>query len=296
MYVHFYVILRTFNPKILFFMRRIEYIAPVESMRGNLSGKQDLVYPENNNPAWLTPDDGIKYARNYTTRYIGGKRSATGRNYFSVKRRHGVNLTIGSRLQQAILGAVGAIYGAIIVDAAVLQTIAAAWAFEKEHFSTMRKFIAHYLMLGLQRKQATITIGRPNNSNSFTVKNPWVAGGQGVDVISRPNFKHEIVFKFWRELSNATFFYILDKQYGAMPANLASMGTWDQLVETTYQGVSSFFAEQFGLEEGDEMFGYNPLMANGLFVVRADNGEYVSYTANIDPEIEYRTTAVPPTA
>lgn len=36
-------------------MKRIEFIAPVEAMRGNLSGKQDLLYVENDNKAYEGP-------------------------------------------------------------------------------------------------------------------------------------------------------------------------------------------------------------------------------------------------
>ena len=54
-------------------MKRIEFIAPVESMRGNLSGNQSLEYALNNNPAYDAPD-GVQYARNYQPRLAPIKR------------------------------------------------------------------------------------------------------------------------------------------------------------------------------------------------------------------------------
>ena len=55
-------------------MKRIEFISPVEAMRGNLSRtKQTLLYAENDNPAWDAPVDKRSYARNYQPIFVGAK-------------------------------------------------------------------------------------------------------------------------------------------------------------------------------------------------------------------------------
>lgn len=92
-------------------MKRIEFIAPVESMRGNLGSKQDLRYAEDDNKAYEAPD-GRQYARNYQTRYIGAKRASDGLKIFQVKTKAATNLSALTRKNMAVLGGTGAIVGA----------------------------------------------------------------------------------------------------------------------------------------------------------------------------------------
>lgn len=93
-------------------MKRIEFIAPVESMRGNLSGGQSLEYADNNNPAYEAPN-GVQYARNYQPRFIGAKRGADGLKYFSVRTKSATNLKATTRRTMAILGVTAAIRSAL---------------------------------------------------------------------------------------------------------------------------------------------------------------------------------------
>lgn len=92
-------------------MKRIEFIAPVESMRGNLGSKQDLRYAENDNKAFDAPD-GRQYARNYQTRYVGAKRASDGLKIFQVKTKAATNLSALTRKNMSVLGGTGAIIGA----------------------------------------------------------------------------------------------------------------------------------------------------------------------------------------
>lgn len=98
-------------------MRRIEFIEPVDAMRGNLSGKQDLRYPESDNKAYDAPN-GKVYARNYTPRYIGAKVAKSGLKYFAVKTKTATVLNATTRQTLAILGSVAAIRHALMQDAA----------------------------------------------------------------------------------------------------------------------------------------------------------------------------------
>ena len=92
-------------------MKRIEFIAPVEAMRGNLGSKQNLRYALHDNKAFEAPD-GRQYARNYQPRYIGAKRAADGLKIFQVKTKAATNLSDQTRKNMAILGGTGAIVGA----------------------------------------------------------------------------------------------------------------------------------------------------------------------------------------
>lgn len=84
--------------------RKVSMLAPFEALTGNLSGKQVLKYANNNNPAWDAPD-GQQYARNYTPRYIGFKRSKTGLVSFSVKTKTATLLNTASRRRMAAMAA-----------------------------------------------------------------------------------------------------------------------------------------------------------------------------------------------
>lgn len=84
--------------------RKVSMLAPFEAMTGNLSGKQTLKYANNNNPAWDAPD-GQQYARNYTPRYIGIKRSKTGLVSFSLKTKSATLLDTASRRRMAAMAA-----------------------------------------------------------------------------------------------------------------------------------------------------------------------------------------------
>ena len=94
-------------------MKRIEFIAPVESMRGKLSGEQELVYADNNNPAYEAPN-GVQYARNYQPRFIGAKIARNGLKYFTVKTKSATKLDAQSRLTMGTLAAVAAIRSALM--------------------------------------------------------------------------------------------------------------------------------------------------------------------------------------
>ena len=96
-------------------MKRIEFIAPVEAMRGKLSGEQTLVYAENNNPAYEAPN-GVQYARNYQPRFIGAKIAKSGLKYFTVKTKSATKLDAQSRLTMGTLAGVAAIRSALMKD------------------------------------------------------------------------------------------------------------------------------------------------------------------------------------
>lgn len=208
-------------------MKRIEFIAPVEAMRGNLSGKQQLLYADNDNPAYDAPV-GRQYARNYRPSFIGAKRASDGRKYFAVKTKSAVHITAESKKRMAILGGAGAVYGAILANKASATYTALVALFEKQNKDIrekgMRKFFCDWAFNALAVKAPKISIpdlslpaGAP-----VEVKNPWYDGSQteGVEVSS------DILVKFWSVLSLYGIYFKVGMQTGIGFPNQ----TWQQLI------------------------------------------------------------------
>ena len=158
-------------------MKRIEFIAPVESMRGNLSGGQSLEYAENNNPAYEAPN-GVQYARNYQPRFIGAKRGADGLKYFTVRTKTATNLKASTRRAMAIVGVTAAIRSALMTaHAADYAKMQQAFAYLKENGklpegqNTFKKWFDAQVKEMLVYKHATWAFNY--SSISFTMHNPY---------------------------------------------------------------------------------------------------------------------------
>ena len=158
-------------------MKRIEFIAPVESMRGNLSGNQSLEYAQNNNPAYEAPD-GVQYARNYQPRFIGAKRGSDGLKYFAVRTKTATNLKATTRRAMAIVGVTAAIRSALMTaNPAIYAQMQQAFNYLKaqlllpEGQDTFKKWFDANVKGMLQYKKATWSFTQA--SISFTLKNPY---------------------------------------------------------------------------------------------------------------------------
>ena len=170
-------------------MKRIEFIAPVESMRGNLSGSQNLVYRENNNPAYEAPD-GDAHALNYQPRFVGAKVSKNGLKYFAVRTKSTTKLTNKSRMAMAVLGVTAAWKSALktghAVDWAKLESM---YVYAKEHGisveSTFNKWIANIMGQMLRYKVASRTLTQA--SISVTLENPY-SDSKTAPVINQKTF------------------------------------------------------------------------------------------------------------
>lgn len=161
-------------------MKRIEFVLPVESMRGNLSGEQKLVYAQNNNPAYEAPN-GTQYARNYQGRYIGSKVSKSGLKYFNVKTKSATVLNASTRLTMGTLAAVAAIRSALMKDHA--QDYAQIMAnLTAELIQGIMSGTGKRTLLALfYEKVADMLQGhKPNvvfsGDTSVTINNPWTLG------------------------------------------------------------------------------------------------------------------------
>lgn len=286
-------------------MRRIEFIAPVESMRGNMSGKQNLVYPTKDNSAWAAPSGVRSYARNYGTRYIGSKRAADGRKIFSVKQRSAVTNSPAQRMAQALMGAAKHIADFIMNNLTwQLQLIDMykgyrnqglqynpAWSPEDlktDPYASIRHYLMRNirdLMLIPKNKQFTI---QPQSGADIIVNNPWYfTNNSGTKVA---NFE-PLMIKFWQQLYTAS-----DPIYFNVSGltGLASDGeSFDDFVGTT--GDTYNYTENvLGLTD-QEISGTSYVKMGTMYLILKD-GTYVKSSDVVDPTIKYYLTATAPTA
>lgn len=169
----------------------IEFIAPVEAMRGDLSGGQKLRYGANgDSDAFTNPGS----AKNYSAKYIGNRSTLFGRNRkgFSLKRRS--TFASASKEPAAFLGGAASFAyhakGTLAIAAQLMDVYDAARAAGKTYGMNMRGWLTKTVYPQLVAKQATITVAE--GSLSVSMKNPWVSGGTGTEVTVPAN----IVTKF----------------------------------------------------------------------------------------------------
>lgn len=188
--------------------KRIEFLAPVESMRGNLSGSQDLVYAENDNRAYEAPADRTNYARNYQTRYIGNKRSSDGLKYFGVKTKSAVTTSANAMLAMAAMGGAAAVYNAMKA-AGGRKWEQVQYNYEesfKNYYKSLRQYAMNVIMQALRAKTESITFGGPTVA---TYPNPWRVPTQ-TDL----NIGDRVLTKFWTELARNGVQFFVNGQIG----------------------------------------------------------------------------------
>ena len=180
-------------------MRKIQFIAPIAAISGNLSGNQVLTYADHNNPAFDAPT-GKQFANNYTPRFIGAQRAKDGRCYFAVKTKSATTISAASLLRMALLGGAAAWFDACRKNMAVYPAMQTALHNEIERGfvakdTSLRKYAMDKLRDALSRKAVTVVFG------TVAVVNPWyyIASGHTVPGTETPVSK-EILIKFWLQL------------------------------------------------------------------------------------------------
>lgn len=181
-------------------MKRIEFIAPVEAMRGNLSGAQKLQYPTDNQGAYEGPAGTVNYARNYSPRFIGAKIAKSGKKYFAVRTKTANHLTVKSKQAMALMGGTGAIVASILRDktAEIYTNLYGAWVKAQElggSTSTFRQFLSGSIRRMLIQKSATyhVQVGEFGQD----IDNPWNTTKPNPNV----SISQAILVKFWGELA-----------------------------------------------------------------------------------------------
>ncbi len=150
-------------------MKRIQYMAPVDWMRGKLSGNQSLTYDTHS--AYDTPTGDVVAADNYQPRLIAKVRGMyTPRKirYFQVRTRSTVNMTAAAKKNLALMGGVGALFGSLVSDksSAIYITVSALCPKKM----TLRAFLAPIIRAALAAKMTNIEI-----AEGVTIVNPWVS-------------------------------------------------------------------------------------------------------------------------
>lgn len=199
-------------------MKRIEFIAPVEAMRGNLSGAQKLQYPTDNQGAYEGPVGSVNYARNYSPRFVGSKRARDGRKYFSVRTKSANHLTAASKRAMALLGGVGAIVAAILRNKTGEPYVQAyaQWV-ELQNLGsnkTFRETLSGWIRSALVANSTTIPFTGPRSV--YSIKNPWNDGTQTTGA----EISQAILVKFWDELAQDGVTFALDGRTGIAKENI----------------------------------------------------------------------------
>lgn len=256
-------------------MKRIEFISPVEAVRGNMSGNQKLLYAVNNNPAWDAPKGVRNYARNYSPRFIGAKIAATGHKYFSVRTKSAIYLSAKSLKAMALTGGAGAIFASMLrrKDLAPYSGMMQLYTYNVEqrgYKGTFRKFVMDFLRSGLEAKVENFTANVASISVSF--KNPWFDGS----MTDGATVKQEVLVKFFMQLApNAVEFVVT----GAGKGYAHQGDTWNKVAASNYNilGISS-----------------TSMVKIGAMWIVDNNDQYVNGIDAIDSTVVYKLTDVNP--
>lgn len=184
-------------------MRRIEFLAPVEAMRGNLSGNQNLLYPTQDNTAWLAPSDRRNYATNYGTRYIGAKRAATGKKFFAVKTKSAVNMSPKMRKNMAVLSVGSVAANIIMTDLSTLTTLQELFYNSPERLQgwTFKRWISVYTREGFANQKHIAFPAKGSGAAVFYI-NPYITQAAPPQAHTLTDFPSELLVKFWLELAS----------------------------------------------------------------------------------------------
>ena len=261
-------------------MKRIEFIAPVEAMRGNLSGKQDLLYPSENNKAYDGPVGSVNYANNYAPRFVGAKIAKNGKKFFTVRTKSANHLTAASKKAMALLGGTGAIYAAIVRDKSAGSLYARLQAMyiglqELGLTDSFRKWVTDVLRRALIDHASQATFAGP--SGSIGVDNPWgkFEGSLNVQV---PN---AIRVKFWTELvANGVEFFV----DGLKGVTISDDLVWGNLTSANYNVLNIVDKDSY-MRLGS---------ATGPYIVDEQGNYQVALTSSITPGGKYFTTTEDP--
>lgn len=218
-------------------MKRIEFIAPVEAMRGNLSGRQKLVYAEHDNPAWEAPD-GRQYARNYKPRFIGAKRAKDGATYFSTRTKHAINNSPLSRTAQGALAATNAFYHCVMHDLSLVGKMLQLYDLStaKANGESMFKYFADVCDNALRNKFATISYMEHDGSSvvNAAIDNPFRKGQAGNNLVDYNGMLNDVLLKFWTSMgTDDNLRFMIDGFDGVF----FNGETWTQLVESNHNVI-----------------------------------------------------------
>lgn len=212
-------------------MKRIEFIAPVEAMRGNLSrSKQNLLYADNDNPAWDAPEGKRSYARNYQPIFVGAKVSKNGRKYFSVKTKTAITISPAVKKRMALLSASSELANVIMQHLPLQYPLERLYMANHPTGWSYKRWIMNYVREGLDQKKA-ITFPNYEQYASIRVKNPYINTVQPSDSVDVSQyFATDVLVKFWPQLANDPLVFKVGDLTGVAHAG----DTWQDVLDASY--------------------------------------------------------------
>lgn len=239
-------------------MKRIEFIAPVEAMRGNLGSKQDLTYGADQTSAYDAAAGQRNYANNYNARFIGAKVARTGLKYFAVKVRTAVKNTAAWLLQCALMGATAIIYGIALLDSAHIDALKVQYALEVAtgYTGTFHKWLSNKIRECLAAKMSTITIVGPTTSVNLG-NNPFSSAATAIEIAAK------YLVKFWPQLTLDGITFKVGSKVGICFAE----DTFDEVVSNTRLNVLGLSSA--AVDDTD-------YVKMGDLWLKHDNGDYVT--------------------
>lgn len=223
-------------------MKRIEFIAPVEAMRGNLSRtKQGLLYADNDNPAWDAPEGKRSYARNYQPIFVGAKVSKSGRKYFSVKTKTAITISPAVKKRMALLAIGSELANKIMATYQMQLPMQRLYMANHPTGWSYKRWVMYYVRQGLDQKRP-ITFPGYEELPALFVKNPFINTTQPSTAMDTDApLSDELLAKFWKQLandpitfkvgdltgiahSNDTFQIVIDSNYNVLGMTTATTG------------------------------------------------------------------------
>lgn len=252
-------------------MRKIEFIAPVESMRGNLSGAQkNLVYPTNDNRAYESPVGSRNYARNYQPIFVGAKRASDNLKYFAVRTKTAIGMSTLQKRTMSLLGGCGAIVAAILRDksAQLYTDTLAAYEYAKSkngaHTKSFREYLTWQIKGNLLAKNPACFIGAKDNITIVAINNPWHSTGYGPAALN-VDVTDESLAKFWMVLADNPITFHIEGRIGVAHAG----DNFGDIVERGYNVCNLVLVTVSGQED-------KAVKMTGMFVGDASSVEGVA--------------------
>lgn len=136
-------------------------------MRGNISGRQNIVYGDAAK-AYDVPVGSAASGSNYKPIIVARLIERTRRKNFQVRTRTTINMTQAMRNNLARMGGTGALYAALIADktTSIYNDCVSACPSDK----TLREFVSPIIRQGLTVKDARISI-----AEGVYIVNPWIS-------------------------------------------------------------------------------------------------------------------------
>lgn len=254
-------------------MKRIEFIAPVEAMRGNLGETQrNIIYPTHDNRAYDGPVGERNTARNYNPIVVGAKR-ANGRTYFSVRTKTTNHLTTLAKKSMAAMGATCSMYAAMRKDPTVAAKMDDVFEFMRPYLPAGvndRSYFMERISIALKDKEEVIDLSA--GDISFTIANPFVFTEGDAYLI---NINKSVLVKFWDQLANNPVTFTVNGEMGVAHA----IDDFDTIVKRHYNVLLLSVVEEddaYMVKQGEKFVVY----PNGSIMMQTYGIDSIDITGN----------------